>query len=71
MDARGEEYGTFTVPEWRAVLLGAELDVVELKAYVNPWIAEHRYAGSVALTDDAGAPLPWPATNVLIAAARP
>jgi hypothetical protein len=33
---------------------------------VNGWIAKHRYESSVTLTDDAGAALSWPATNMVV-----
>jgi SAM-dependent methyltransferase len=58
-----EEYGVRTTDGWRDALERAGFAVVHLVAYVNPWIAEHRYRGKVALTDGADCPLPWPATN--------
>ena len=65
-----EEYGARTVDGWRAALERHGYDVLHLRAYVSPWIAEHRYANTVALTDDAGAPLGWPATNVVAVGVR-
>ncbi|MHB8872481.1 MAG: methyltransferase domain-containing protein [Myxococcaceae bacterium] len=65
-----EEYGTFTVQGWREALDRAGFDPVEVRAYVNPWIAEHRYCGTVELYDDGGQALGWPATNVVVAGRR-
>ena len=61
-----EEYGALTLDGWRDALDRAGFEPISLREYVNPWIAEHRYAGTVALTDDAGVALPWPATNAMI-----
>jgi len=66
-----EEYGTFTPDEWRVELEHAGLVPRTIHAYVNPWIAEHRYAGSVALTDDEGRALSWPPTNVVVVGQKP
>jgi SAM-dependent methyltransferase len=60
-----EEYGARTVDGWRAALERHSFRVVHLSGCVNEWIAEHRYRGKVALSDDAGRALPWPATNVI------
>jgi SAM-dependent methyltransferase len=65
-----EEYGTLTVDGWRAALARAGFRPLHVAAYVNDWIAEHRYAGTVALTDDDDRPLPWPATNVVAVGER-
>jgi SAM-dependent methyltransferase len=65
-----EEYGTFTVEQWRAALDRAGFDALEVRAYVNGWIAEHRYVGKVELYDERGAHVPWPATNVVVVGAR-
>jgi SAM-dependent methyltransferase len=65
-----EEYGTFTVEQWRAALDRAGFDALEIRAYVNAWIAEHRYEGKVELYDERGTRLPWPATNVVVVGAR-
>lgn len=61
-----EEYGVRTVDEWREALARHGFAALAVRAYVNPWLAEHRYRGKVALFDDAGAELPWPATNVVV-----
>ncbi len=65
-----EEYGARTTDGWRATLEAHGFAVEHLRAYVNPWIAEHRYRGKVALTDDAGRAIEWPATNVVVIGAR-
>lgn len=61
-----EEFGVLTLDGWRTALERAGFEAIALKQYVNEWIAEHRYAGTVALTDDAGARLAWPATNAIV-----
>jgi hypothetical protein len=65
-----EEYGARTVDEWIAALEASGFEPVHLRAYVNPWIAEHRYRGKVELTDELGQRLPWPATNIVVVGAR-
>lgn len=66
-----EEYGTHTLEGWGAALERAGFVPLHLHALVNPWIAEHRYRGQVELSDDAGAPLPWPATNCVVVGQKP
>lgn len=66
-----EEFGPLTLDGWREALTRAGFRPLELRQYVNGWIAEHRYQGTVALTDDAGAPLPWPATNLVVVGEKP
>jgi SAM-dependent methyltransferase len=65
-----EEYGALTIDGWREALDRAGFEPIELRAYVNGWIAQNRYEGTVALTDDGGAPLPWPATNAVVVGRR-
>jgi SAM-dependent methyltransferase/nicotinamide mononucleotide adenylyltransferase len=65
-----EEYGTFTPQGWREALDRAGFDAVEVRAYVNSWIAEHRYRGTAQLRDDAGGALGWPSTNVVVVGRR-
>jgi SAM-dependent methyltransferase/nicotinamide mononucleotide adenylyltransferase len=62
-----EEFGPHTLEGWRAALRRAGFEPIHLRTLVNPWIAQHRYEGQVALTDDAGVSLPWPATNCVVA----
>ncbi len=66
-----EEFGPLTLEQWRAALTRAGFEPLFLEQTVNPWIVEHRYQGTVRLTDVAGAPLPWPATNVVAVGRRP
>ncbi|MBK7858049.1 MAG: methyltransferase domain-containing protein [Archangiaceae bacterium] len=66
-----EEYGALTLEGWRALLEKVGLKAVHLSGYVNGWIAENRYQGHVELVDDAGAPLPWPATNCVVVGEKP
>jgi nicotinamide mononucleotide adenylyltransferase/SAM-dependent methyltransferase len=65
-----EEFGPRTVEAWGEALERHGFSPLALGAYVNPWIAEHRYAGKVALFDDDGQPLGWPATNVVAVGER-
>ncbi len=60
-----EEYGAHTLAGYREALARAGLQPVEVRGYVNPWIAQHRYEGHVELLDDAGAKLPWFDTNLV------
>ena len=60
-----EEYGAHTVEGWKDAFARTGFRPVSVVAYVNPWIAKHRYEGAVTLTDDAGRSLAWPATNVI------
>lgn len=65
-----EEFGTFSLDEWKAMVERHGFRLRELHGYVNGWIAANRYEGAVALFDAAGDPLPWPATNVVVVAER-
>ncbi len=62
-----EEFGPLTLDQWREALLRAGFKPLHLHQYVNEWISKHRYEGTVALFDDEGRPLPWPATNMIVA----
>ncbi len=65
-----EEFGPLTVEGWREALQRAGFEPLQLRTYVNPWIAEHRYRGTAEVLDDSGRPLPWPATNVVVVGAK-
>ena len=65
-----EEYGARTLVGWREALERHGYEVLHLRAYVSPWIVANRYAQKVALTDDAGGPIGWPATNVVAVGIR-
>ena len=65
-----EEFGPLTMLGWGDALTRAGFKPVHLSSYVNEWVASHRYHQSVALTDDGGNRLPWPATNVIAIGAK-
>jgi SAM-dependent methyltransferase/nicotinamide mononucleotide adenylyltransferase len=65
-----EEYGAFTVDEWRTAMGEAGLRVLELRAYVNEWIRLNRYQDHVQVTEPHGSAW-WPATNVVVVAEKP
>lgn len=66
-----EEFGPLTLEGWGRALESAGFVPVHLKQYVNPWIRKHRYEGVVEVLDEAGTPLPWPATNMVVVGQRP
>ena len=66
-----EEFGAHTLAEWRALLGRVGFVVREASEYVNDWIRDHRYVGTVALFDDAGRPIGWPATNAVVVGEKP
>ncbi|MBS1153179.1 MAG: methyltransferase [Myxococcaceae bacterium] len=62
-----EEYGAHTLEGYAAALEKAGLEAVSVTGYVNPWIARHRYEGTVELRDEAtGREVPWPDTNAIV-----
>jgi SAM-dependent methyltransferase/nicotinamide mononucleotide adenylyltransferase len=65
-----EEYGALTLEGWARALERAGFGAIERRGYVNDWIAQNRYAGTVEVFDDRGTPLPWPATNAVIVGQR-
>jgi hypothetical protein len=44
---------------------------LHLSEYANEWIVKNRYEGTVEVLDDAGQPLPWPATNMVVVGQKP
>jgi SAM-dependent methyltransferase/nicotinamide mononucleotide adenylyltransferase len=66
-----EEFGPLTLEGWREALQRAGFKPVELSQYVNRWIAKNRYEGAAQVFDDAGQPLPWPATNMIVVGEKP
>jgi SAM-dependent methyltransferase len=66
-----EEYGALSLIGWHKALLEAGLTPVETRGTVNPWIVKNRYEGKVALFDDRGRPLSWPATNCVVVGVKP
>jgi SAM-dependent methyltransferase len=65
-----EEFGVFTLDEWRRELKALGFRILESHAYVNPWILDHRYQSRVWLHGDAGGGLgevlPFPDTTAVI-----
>src|SRR5262249_15606676 len=68
-----EEFGVFTLAEWRQELAALGYRVLEARSYLNPWILENRYRGRVWLHADAGGEpgdeIPFPDTTAVIVAA--
>jgi SAM-dependent methyltransferase/nicotinamide mononucleotide adenylyltransferase len=64
-----EEYGVFTVDEWRAALARNFFSVRTITTYVNEWIRQNRYQGHVKVTELNGTSF-WPATNAVIIGER-
>lgn len=65
-----EEFATFTLDEWTELMTAAGFRVEAIRPVTNEWIVNNRYVGAVALADDGGTALPWPATNVVVVGAR-
>jgi SAM-dependent methyltransferase len=67
-----EEFGVFTLAEWRRELEALGYRILEARSYVNPWILEHRYRGRVWLHADSvdrpGHEVPFPDTTAVIVA---
>lgn len=66
-----EEFGVFTLEEWRAALSAVGFTCREARGYASPWIVTHRYEGSVQLLDSSGAPVGWPDTNAVVVGEKP
>jgi SAM-dependent methyltransferase/nicotinamide mononucleotide adenylyltransferase len=66
-----EEFGPLTLTGWGEALERVGFHALELREYVNPWIAANRYEGTVEVLDDTGARLPWPATNMVVVGRKP
>jgi SAM-dependent methyltransferase len=66
-----EEYGAYTLDEWRQALGRAGFTPIHLQGVSNPWIIENRYTGHVSLIDDDGRPVDWPATNCVVVGEKP
>lgn len=65
-----EEFGVLTLADWQLELAALGFKVIEARAYVNPWIRDHRYQARVWLyADDGGRPgpkLPYPDTTAVL-----
>jgi hypothetical protein len=66
-----EEFGVYTVEEWRRALAASGFAVVTVTSSTNAWIVENRYEGRVVIEDTSGNPLSWPPTNVLAVGRKP
>jgi hypothetical protein len=67
-----EEFGVFTLAEWRTELQALGYRVLEARSYANSWIVENRYRGRVRLHADGesgpGEGLPFPDTTAVLVA---
>ncbi len=67
-----EEFGVFTLEEWKHELAHHGYRVVVCRSYLNPWILEHRYQDHAWLhADDGGKPglaIPYPDTTAVLVA---
>lgn len=67
-----EEFGVFTLEEWKKELEAIGYKAVVARSYLNPWIAEHRYKNKAWLHADGGLnpgeEIPYPDTTMVIAA---
>lgn len=61
-----EEYCFATQAEMEDVFGKLGLRVLASTPIRNPWIVHHRFVGQIALWDETGARLDWPATNYVI-----
>lgn len=66
-----EEFGPWTLAEWKAGLERAGFEPMHLEETRNAWIVKNRYEGKVKVTDTAGVVLPWPATNCVVVGRKP
>lgn len=70
-----EEFGVFTVSQWRSELVQAGYRVLESSSYLNGWIETNRYNDHAWLyKDDGGIPakqaLPYPDTTAVLVAEK-
>jgi SAM-dependent methyltransferase len=70
-----EEFGIFTLPQWRRELRALGYRVLVARSYLNPWILENRYRGRVWLhvgtRSGPGAEVPFPDTTIVLVAEAP
>lgn len=66
-----EEFGPWTLAEWKAGLERAGFEPMHLEETRNAWIVKNRYEGKVKVTDTAGVVVPWPATNCVVVGRKP
>lgn len=66
-----ETFCHWAMSDWRSALSSAGFRVSGAsRAWTNPWIAERRWLGKVALAGADGVVLPWPPTNAVIVASK-
>jgi hypothetical protein len=69
-----EEFGTFTLTEWKQELEALGMRVLEARSYLNEWIETNRYEDQVWLHADAGGRpglrLPFPHSTAVIVAEK-
>lgn len=69
-----EEFGVFTLAEWRQELASAGYEVLECSSYLNDWIEKNRYLEHAWLYEDEdgapGQPLAYPDTTAVIVAEK-
>ncbi len=69
-----EEFGVWTLDEWKVEFAKLGYRVRECRSYLNPWINDNRYCNHVWLhADDNGKPgeqLPYPDTTAVIVAEK-
>lgn len=66
-----EEFGPLTLEGWREALVRTGFKPLHLSEYANEWIVKNRYVGTVEVLDEAGQPLPWPPTNMVVVGEKP
>ena len=68
-----EAFAFWSLRDWQAALREAGFAVVQgTRDYVNPWIVEHRWTGSVQLLDpETLAPRPYPVTTMVLVGEAP
>ncbi len=73
-----EEFCFWSFTQWKQSLADAGFQILEnpnqpahgSRVYSNPWIVQNRYEGHAKLSSPAGAPLPWPPTNMVLVAQK-
>lgn len=67
-----ERFCALTWSDWRDLVGQHGLEVDDRSGgWRNDWLVEHRFAPVAQLLDEAGEPIPWPTTHVLVVARRP
>ncbi len=69
-----EEFGIFTIEEYKQTLENADFDIVEIKTYKNPWIVKNWYENKLKLyryENNKLNELDYFPTNIIIIAEKP